>query len=87
MARLGGDIESMERLQGQLKQRSNEVQNLRSGLTSMIQNTWWEGPAASRFKTAWDTEYKNSLMKLETLLAELGGEVQRRKDALVQVSQ
>ncbi|GMV85069.1 MAG: hypothetical protein AMXMBFR80_09260 [Dehalococcoidia bacterium] len=86
MARLGGDIEAMERLQSQLKQRSGEVTRLRSDMTSMIQNTWWEGPAANRFKTEWNGNYSSSLQKLEQLLDELGMEVQRRKDALVQVS-
>ena len=86
MARLGGDIEAMERLQSQLKQRSGEVTRLRSDMTSMIQNTWWEGPAANRFKTEWNGNYSSSLQKLEQLLEELGMEVQRRKDALIQVS-
>lgn len=85
--RLGGDIPAMERLQGNLKQRSSEVQSLRSGLSSMITSTWWEGPAATRFKGAWEGEYKNSLMKLEQLLTDLSTEVNNRKNALVQVSQ
>lgn len=86
MARLGGDIEAMARLQSQLKQRSGEVTRLRSDMTSMIQNTWWEGPAANRFKSEWQGNYSSSLQKLEQLLEELGQEVQRRKDALIQVS-
>ncbi|GMV85067.1 MAG: hypothetical protein AMXMBFR80_09240 [Dehalococcoidia bacterium] len=86
MARLGGDIEAMERLQGQLRQRSGEVSRLRGDLTSMISNTWWEGPAANRFKSEWQGNYSSSLQKLEQLLEELGMEVQRRKDALIQVS-
>jgi uncharacterized protein YukE len=87
MPRLGGDIEGMERLQSQLKQRGQEVQKLRSEMTNMIQNTWWEGPAANRFKTEWNGQYSQSLQKLEALLGDLGQEVQRRKDALIQVSQ
>ena len=87
MSKLGGDIPQMEQLQSQLKQRGQEVQQLRSQLTNMIQGTWWEGPAAQRFKTEWNGQYSQSLQKLETLLAELGQEVQRRKDALIQVSQ
>jgi len=87
MTKLGGDIAQMEQLQGQLKQRSRDVQTLRSQLTNMIQGTWWEGPAATRFKNEWNGQYSQSLMKLEQLLDELGQEVQRRKEALIQVSQ
>jgi uncharacterized protein YukE len=87
MPRLGGDIEGMERLQAQLKQRGQDIQRLRSEMTNMIQSTWWEGPAANRFKTEWNGQYSQSLQKLEALLADLGQEVQRRKDALIQVSQ
>ena len=87
MPRLGGDIEAMERLQSQLKQRGQDVQQLRSEMTNMIQSTWWEGPAANNFKTEWNGQYSQSLQKLEALLVDLGQEVQRRKDALLQVSQ
>lgn len=86
MSRLGGDIEGMERLQGQLRQKGQQVQSLRSELTNLVQSTYWEGPAASRFKSEWNGQYSQSLAKLEQLLADLGQEVQRRKDALVQVS-
>jgi len=86
MARLGGDVQEMEQLQGQLKQRSGEIQQLRSGLTNMVQNTYWEGPAASRFKSEWNGQYSSSLQNLEKLLVELGDEVRRRKQALVDVS-
>jgi uncharacterized protein YukE len=87
MPRLGGDIEAMERLQSQLKQRGQDIQRLRSEMTNMIQSTWWEGPAANNFKNEWNGQYSSSLQKLEALLADLGQEVQRRKDALIQVSQ
>lgn len=85
--RLGGDIDAMTQLQNQLRQRSSEVQQLQTQLTNMISNTWWEGPAANRFKSEWNGQYKSSLQNLERLLDDLGQEVQRRKDALVQVSQ
>jgi WXG100 family type VII secretion target len=86
MARLGGDIEGMERLQAQLKQKGEQVRSLRSELTNIVQGTYWEGAAATRFKDAWNGQYSSSLTKLEQLLAELGQEVKNRKDALVQVS-
>ena len=86
MSRLGGDIEGMERLQGQLRQKGEHVQSLRSELTNIVQSTYWEGPAANRFKSEWNGQYSQSLQRLEQLLVDLGQEVQRRKDALVQVS-
>lgn len=85
--RLGGDIPAMEQLQAQLKQRSQEVVDLRTQLTNMIGGTWWSGPAADRFKNEWNGQYSASLQNLEKLLTELGEEVRRRKDALIQVSQ
>ena len=87
MTRLGGDVDAMERLQGQLKQRGQEVQQLRTQMGNMIQNTWWEGPAANNFRNEWNGQYSQSLQKLEALLADLGQEVQKRKEALIQVSQ
>lgn len=87
MPRLGGDIDGMDRLQTQLRQKGQQVQSLRSELTNLVNNTYWEGPAASRFKSEWSGQYSQSLQRLEALLADLGQEVQRRKDSLVQVSQ
>lgn len=86
MAQLGADIEGMQQLHGQLKQRSGEVSRLRSDLTGMVNNTWWKGPAADRFRSEWNGQYSSSLQKLEQLLNELGQEVQRRKQALIDVS-
>jgi WXG100 family type VII secretion target len=86
MAQLGGDIEGMQQLQSQLKQRSGEVSRLRSDLTNMVNNTWWKGPASDRFRSEWNGQYSSSLQKLEQLLDELGQEVQRRKQALIDVS-
>jgi uncharacterized protein YukE len=86
MSRLGGDIPAMERLHGQLRQKGQQVQSLRSELTNLVGATYWEGPAASKFRSEWTGTYSQSLQRLEALLADLGTEVQRRKDALIQVS-
>jgi uncharacterized protein YukE len=86
VSRLGGDIEAMDRLQGQLRQKGQDIERLKSELTNIVQQTYWEGPAASKFKNDWGGQYSRSLTNLETLLADLGQEVARRKDALVQVS-
>ncbi len=87
MSRLGGDIEAMDRLQGQLRQKGQDIERLKSELTNIVQQTYWEGPAATNFKNNWSGQYSGSLTKLEQLLADLGQEVTKRKDALVQVSQ
>jgi len=86
MSRIGADIEGMSQLHGQLQQKAQQVQALRSQLTNLVQSTYWEGPAAQRFKEAWNSQYNPSLTKLEQALNELGNEVRNRKEALVQVS-
>ena len=86
MSRLGGDIPAMERLHGQLVQKSQEIQRLRSELTNLVNGTYWEGPAAQRFRTDWSGQYSPNLTKLDQALNELGRAVQSRKDALIQVS-
>lgn len=86
MARLGGDIEAMDRLQGQLRTKGSDVERLKSELTNVVNQTYWEGPAASRFKSEWQGTYSQALTKLEQLLADLSQEVTNRKNRLVEVS-
>ena len=49
-----------------------------------MQSTWWKGPAADRFRSAWEGEFAPTLRRLEAALQEASQEISRRHDALTQ---
>lgn len=81
MSQLGINEEQMSQLESQLRQRSSELQQLRTGMSSTVENTWWVGPAGERFKNEWQSNYAASLAKLSDLLEQLSAEVRQRKEA------
>ena len=49
-----------------------------------MNSTWWKGPAADRFRTAWESEFAPTLRRLEAALQQASAEISRRHDALTQ---
>lgn len=86
MSILGGNIDQLQQLKSQLVQESQNVEALRSRLTNIIGEAYWEGPAAARFKSDWNGQYSQNLRNLSQVLTDLSAEVQRRTDALIEVS-
>jgi uncharacterized protein YukE len=86
VARLGGTVEDLQRLKGQLATEAQHVAELQARLTGIVGNTDFEGPWADRFRQDWNGQYKQALNNLSQVLNELGSEVQRRTDALINVT-
>lgn len=80
--KVGGELTSMAGLKKSLDTNANRTVELKNAVKSQLNNTVWEGPAANRFRDAWNNEFEPALAKLTEALKEAGQEVQRRKDAL-----
>jgi WXG100 family type VII secretion target len=85
MSRIGGQIEELAALKQRFDKESHTVSELTSAIDGQLNNTWWVGPAADRFRQAWDSEYKPALAKLRNALTEAGAEVAKRRQALIDV--
>jgi uncharacterized protein YukE len=83
--RIGGDVGDLQNLESSLRRRSQDIQGVRSEIGNLIQNTWWVGTAANRFKDEWSSQYAGQLQKLEQVLGDLATEVQRRREQLQQI--
>ena len=81
---IGGQIPEMEQLQSNLNNQAGEVLDLMNKLSSDLGNTWWQGGAADRFRTDWETEYKPALTRLSNALDDAATEVGRRAQALIE---
>ena len=83
MPAIGGELEQLTALKAVFDRSSGGVAELTSAIRSQLGNTYWVGPAADRFRDAWQREFEPMLNKLGQALTESGMEVARRRDALV----
>lgn len=82
MARIGASIEQLDQLKRTFDTQSQNVGSLSSTVTSAVAGTDWEGPAATKFRDAWEREFRPMLQKLQEALTDAGTEVGRRRDAI-----
>jgi uncharacterized protein YukE len=83
MPAIGGELEQLTALKSVFDRSSGGVSELTSAIRSQLGNTYWVGPAADRFRDAWQREFEPMLNKLGHALTESGTEVARRRDALI----
>lgn len=84
MTRIGGALPELTNLQNTFNQQAGHVDELTSAIRGVLGNTWWEGPAAERFRQSWSSDFEPMLRRLSEQLVEAGNEVARRRDALQQ---
>jgi uncharacterized protein YukE len=82
--RIGGDLGQLSELDRSFQRQSQSVRELTSQLTSAVGTTWWEGPAAERFKSSWERDFKPMLTRLEQELDAAATEVRNRRSQLDQ---
>ena len=84
MSIIGGDYEQLTVLKATFDRQSALVQEVTSTLRSQLAETYWRGPQAERFRSAWTSEYEPVLRRLEQALSEAGHEVAAARDRLFQ---
>jgi WXG100 family type VII secretion target len=82
MALISGEIGDLANLKTSFTRHSGSVDELLTALRSELSTAQWQGGAAERFRSAWESEYEPALRNLSTSLVEAGDEVGRRADAL-----
>lgn len=84
MTTIGGEVEQLASLKSTFEREGQTVQQLSTSIRSQLDNTWWKGPAADRFRSQWQGEFEPALRRLQEALAECSTEVSRRREALLQ---
>ena len=82
MPQIGATIEEMQTLQAAFTREAGTVDQLSSAISGQVTGTWWVGPAADRFKSEWEGEFKPMLARLSAALNECSQEVARRSEAI-----
>lgn len=84
MGTIGGELGQLQALKANFDRQSQVIQELTAAIRSDLNNTWWKGPAADRFRHGWSGEFEPALRRLQDALQEAGAEVARRREALLQ---
>jgi len=84
MTMIGAELEQMQGLRASFDRSGVQVGEVARAIRGQIASTFWKGPAADRFRQAWDGDFEPALRRLQEALGEAAHEVQRRHDALQQ---
>lgn len=83
MPTIGGELDQLSQLKATFEREGGMVADVLSTIRGQLTNTYWEGPAASRFREAWQSDFEPMLQKLQQQLGEAGTEIARRREALM----
>jgi uncharacterized protein YukE len=83
MAVIGGEVEQLAALKALFDRQSAMIGEIVSSIRSQMGNTYWEGPAAQRFRGDWQSTHESQLQRLQTQLTECATEVSRRREMLI----
>ena len=84
MSTIGAEMGQLESLGQSFVREGQDVARLTAAISSQVQSTWWKGPAADRFRAAWEGEFAPTLRRLEAALQQASQEINRRHQALLQ---
>ena len=84
MSTIGAEMGQLQTLGQSFTRESQTVAQLTAAIGSQVNSTWWKGPAADRFRSAWESEFAPTMRRLEAALQQASQEVSRRHDALTQ---
>lgn len=76
------ELGELSTLSIQLGSCSGDVTDLLARLSNLINQTTWQGGAADRFRSAWESEFRPALNNLSSALTDASSEVSRREAAL-----
>jgi WXG100 family type VII secretion target len=82
MSTIGAEMGQLQSLGQSFTRESQTVAQLVATIGGQVQATWWKGPAADRFKSAWESEFAPTMRRLEAALQQASQEIARRHDAL-----
>lgn len=83
MPLIGGELDQLSALKATFDREGNLVADVLTTIRNQLGNTYWEGPAAGRFREAWQSDFEPMLQRLQNQLSDAGREVSSRREALI----
>ena len=84
MSTIGAEMGQLQQLGQTFSREGQNVAQLTSAISGQVNNTWWKGPAADRFRSAWESEFAPTMRRLEAALQQASQEIGKRHEALLQ---
>lgn len=84
MSTIGAEMGQLQQLGQTFSREGQNVAQLTSAISGQVNSTWWKGPAADRFRSAWESEFAPTMRRLEAALQQASQEIARRHEALTQ---
>lgn len=75
MTRLGADISQMHDLSRTMRGEADKILSSISTIKGRLDSTWWEGPDAQRFRSAWDGDHSARLRQVADALMQAAADV------------
>jgi WXG100 family type VII secretion target len=75
----------LQQLGQTVSRESQQVGQLTASISSQVNNTWWKGGAADRFRSAWETEFAPTMRRLEAALQQASAEINKRHQGFHEV--
>ncbi len=72
MAFTGMDIQAVRQLATQMRQKADEIEQIKNQLTSALNGAQWVGPDQQKFKSEWDGSCTQSLTRVAEVLRQAG---------------
>ena len=82
MSKIGADIPQMASLSSSFNKQSAQVDALISAINGQLGATWWEGPAATKFRDQWQSQFVPNLRSLSEALRSAGADVESRRQRI-----
>lgn len=84
MSTIGAEMGQLQQLGQTFNREGQNVAQLTAAISGQVNSTWWKGPAADRFRSAWESEFAPTMRRLEAALQQASQEIARRHEALTQ---
>ena len=68
----GMDIEAVKQLSTQMRQKADEISQIKNQLTTALNGAQWVGPDRERFKSDWDGQCVQALTQVSQTLEQAG---------------
>jgi uncharacterized protein YukE len=82
----GMDIEAVKGLSNQMKQKADEIMQIKNQLTSALNSAQWVGPDQARFKSDWDGQCVQALTQVSQTLQDAAQAAQQNAQQQEQAS-
>ena len=64
MAQLGADVEALDQLARRFEEEAQKIEQTVSIISGQLNNTWWQGTDAERFRSDWETTHTSTLRQV-----------------------